>query len=213
VSVFPSDYTKALSALKDLPLWLLAAAAACSFVASSSAVLSPQYQGWAHLAGVCFSIVAAFRGAFLGAKFIKEWWGKREERRNERKQLYTILDDRQSFWYVSKQSDGSMLTQVRLHFTAKNLTSADITLSKFRLISPKMHGDVLYNEVTIRETDAGIRGQKLAHISPNHNAAVQAMIIVQGEPDPPKGRLDVIAGIADDRGREFRMKVALGKPE
>jgi hypothetical protein len=100
--------------------------------------------------------------------------GQTEERRGMPASLHTQPGA------LSAADAGELIRRARKLLRRGLLTHRELVLFDTFIWSAR-HGDVLYNEVTIRETDAGIRGQKLAHISPNHNAAVQAMIIVPNE--------------------------------
>jgi hypothetical protein len=136
-------FTKALDVLKDLPLWLLTGLAVFlllfPFLSGAGDLLSPTALSWIRITGVLFAILAVSRLANVLTPTVRAWWTHRDERRT----LHLTFNDAQSFWHVTKQPDGSMLTQFALRFMVKNRTNAPIHLLKARLIRPKVRGEVL----------------------------------------------------------------------
>ncbi|WP_159013326.1 hypothetical protein [Acidisoma sp. S159] len=203
------DPIKALAALRDTPLWLLVALAGCSYVVGISAVVPLQYQQWAFLGCKCFVILAFCRAVYVvSGKSFTVWW------RIKRTRLNFSIDDRLSFWNVDKQSDGWLVTQFRINFAAKNLTDKAIYFTKARIIKPRGLGEVLYTNLTVsdeRISSSGSARRKTPVIFADSRADVQVMVIVMGRPRTKTHHLDIVAGLADEDGRESKLRTKLRK--
>jgi hypothetical protein len=200
-------FTRALNVLKDTPLWLLIGSAGFLLLfplfPGASDLLSSPWPGLIRLAGIFFAILAACHVGSVLAPDVRAWWAEREGRRT----LYLTLNDNRSFWQVSKQQDGSMVTQFALHFMAKNRTSAPLHLLKVRVIRPRVRGEALTGLVFVRDVHRNVYGSAEvngSHIPADGLLPVSANILIRGTPTQKEGKLKTIVGIADENGNETR---------
>lgn len=212
--------TKALEVLKDLPLWLLAglgiAAGTLLWVPWFAAALPANFRPWVLIGGVVFGVLALARASALLLEEIPAW----SKNRDQRRRFYLTANPQQSFWSNAKQADDSIVTQVVVRFVAKNLTPEPLGLARVRLIKPKIHGEIVHQDVVVRAVDSNIYGDA-AHsghvIPPRTSLPATASVMVRGVPWwEPKEQVRVKCGIIDDEGFEeilsIDLRVVSGKP-
>jgi hypothetical protein len=207
-----STYAKVLGVVRDFPLWFLTAVTTfllvLPFLPGAGDLLTATALSWVRIAGIFFAILAMCRLGSVLTPVIQAWWMRREARRT----LHLTLNDSQSFWHVTKQQDGSKVTQLSLRFMAKNRTDAPIHLLKARLIRPKLKGEVIQDLVSVRDIEGHVYGS--AEITGNHIPAhgllpASITIVIHGAPKQTTGRLKATIGVIDESGNEMRVKLHL----
>src|SRR5437764_294984 len=83
------------------------------------------------------------------------------------------VDNQKFHWGVSKQTDGSYVTQVAMHCMVKNRSTEPLHIMKARLIRPKIKGEVLPGLVMTRAANAAVYGTP--HVSGNFIGAGQTL--------------------------------------
>jgi hypothetical protein len=212
--------TKALEVLKDLPLWLLAglavAAGTLLWAPWFAAALPASFRAWVLIGGVVFGVLALARTGALLLEKIPAW----RKARDGRRRFYLSAEPQQSFWSSAKQADDSIVTQVVVRFIAKNLTSEPLGLARARLIKPRIHGEIVHEDVGVRAVNSNIYGDA-AHsghvIPPRMSLPATASVMVRGVPWwEPEKQVRVKIGIIDDEGSEeiltLDLRVFSGKP-
>jgi hypothetical protein len=91
--------------------------------------------------------------------------------------------EHQCFWGVSKQVDGSFVTQVAGHFMVKNRTASPLHLMTARLNRPRIKGEILPGLLTMQPIDNNMHGT--AHVSghfipPQYTLPVSATTLIRG---------------------------------
>ncbi len=198
--------TKALEILKDLPLWLMAglaiAAGALVWVPCFAAALPAGFRPWVTIAGVVFGVLAVARTIALLLEMIPAW----RKARDERRRFYLSAEPQQSFWSSAKQADDSIVTQVVVRFVVKNRMPEPLGLRHVRLIKPKIRGEIVHEDVSVRAVDRNVYGDA-AHsghlIPPRMSLPATASVMVRGVPwREPEKQVHVKIGISDDEGFE-----------
>ena len=208
--------TKALEFLKDAPLWLLIGlAVAAGVLLRIPALLSLSIRPWVVSAGVTLGILAAARATAMLFEWLPAW----KKTRNERRRFHATPEMQQSFWSSAKQADGSIVTQIIARLAVKNRTNEPLGLSHVRLIKPRIHGEVMHEDVSVRAMRGNMYGTA-AHsghlIPPKTVLPVSASIMIRGVPwRKPRNEIGVKIGISDDEGYEqtliLKMRV-IGPP-
>jgi hypothetical protein len=78
--------------------------------------------------------------------------------RQERRRFHVTPEAQQSFWSSSKQADGSIVTQVVARLTVKNRTEEPLGLSHVRLVTPRIRGEIVHEDVSVRAVDRNMYG-------------------------------------------------------
>jgi len=140
--------------------------------------------------------------------------------RNERRRFHVTAEVQQSFWSSAKQADGSIVTQVVARLTVKNRTDEALGLSRVRLIKPRVRGEVVHEDVSVRAVGRNMYGTA-AHsgylIPPKMVVPASASVMIRGVPwRKPKNEIRVKIGISDDEGYEqivvLKMRVIAPPP-
>jgi hypothetical protein len=202
-----------LNAVKDLPLWLLAALAITIdifvLVPKLSADVSNEGKPWLVFSAILFTVLAFARAISVGLQFWRSWAASRDARRT----FHLTPIKHQCLWSVSKQSDDSFVTQIVGHFTVRNRTQVPLGLVTARLIKPRVRGEVLQDIVSVRAPDRNIYGTM--HVSgyvipPGMTLPCSVAILIRGQLDAKSSdTLTATLGIVDDSGNEQRVKVPL----
>jgi hypothetical protein len=204
---------KFVTALKDLPLWLLIALAIVAdvlfFVPGVKGQLPKEFGPWLVIAVVLCNILAISRAVSLVVRAAHGLSVARAARRT----FHMSPDERQSFWATARQRDDSTTTQIVVRFTAKNLTDAPLGLVSVRLIRPKIRGEIVHADVMVRAVDSDLYGG-VAHsghrIPAKDILPATTSIIIRGVPKKaPGGTLALALGITDEDGNEQYLKLAL----
>jgi hypothetical protein len=209
--------TKGLGVLKDLPLWLLAGLAASAGVLPRiPGVIPAGLRPWVIGGGVTFAVLTAARAVEMLFEQIPVWKKAREERRR----FHVTAEPQQSFWSSSKQADGSIVTQVVARVTVKNRTNEPLGLAHVRLVKPRIRGEIVHEDVSVRAVSRNIYGTA-AHsghvIPPKTVLPASASVMIRGVPwRKPKNEIRVKVAISDDEGYEqivvFKMRVMSAGP-
>jgi len=119
----------------------------------------------------------------------------------------------QCHWNMTKQTDGSTTTQISVRLLVKNLTAAPLGLVNVRLMRPKIPGEVVCEDVSIRSVRGNLYGSAVhsGHMIPPKQALpATIMLIIRGTPKQQASEvLHVTLGVTDDEGNEQRIKVPL----
>jgi hypothetical protein len=198
-------------AVKDLPAWffsaLFAAAAVLLFVPLANTELPKESRPWLVIFLVFSGVLAVFKWVIV---VVKDWWAFQAEAR-ARKTFHLTPIPQQSHWSVSKQADGSMVTQIDAHFAVKNQSSSSVGLVGARVIKPKIKGEVLHGDIMVRQQHGRMYRTARAsdyRIAPGTTLPGHAMVMIRGEPGGSSERdLDVTFGITDEDGNEQRVRV------
>jgi hypothetical protein len=209
--------TKALEVLKDIPLWLLSGLAISAGVLLwVPALLPPAVRPWIIIGGITFGVLAAVRGAAILFEQIPAWRKAREEGRR----FHVTAEPQQSFWSSAKQADGSIVTQVVASLVVKNRTAEPLGLVHVRLVKPKIRGEIVHEDVSVRAVDRNIYGTA-AHsghlIPPKMSLPASASVMIRGLPWwKPENEVRVKIAMGDDEGYEqivvFKMRVISTPP-
>ncbi len=207
--------TRILEVLKDLPLWLLTGLAASAGLLLCfppfAASLPPTIRPFVVIAGVIFGVLAVVRAIALLLERMPTWRAARDERRR----FHLTPEPQQSFWSSAKQPDDSIVTQVVARFVVKNRTAEPLALAHARLVKPRIRGEIVHEDVSVRALGHNIYGDA-AHsghfIPPKMVLPATASVMIRGVPWRKPGKhVRVKMGIADDEGREqflaFDMRV------
>jgi hypothetical protein len=204
--------TKALEVLKDIPLWLLSGLAiSAGILLWIPGLLPSSIRPWIIGGGVTFGVLAAARATAMLSEQIPLW----RKARDERRRFQVTAEPQQSFWSSSKQADGSIVTQVVARVVVKNRTAEPLGLAHVRLIRPKIRGEIVHEDVSVRGVTRNIYGSA-AHsghlIPPKMSLPASASVMVRGVPWwKPKNEVRVKIAIGDDEGYErmvvFKMRV------
>ncbi|ROZ78265.1 hypothetical protein [Ramlibacter sp. WS9] len=201
---------KFVSAVKDLPAWLLTALAIAAglllFVPQINGELPKDYRPWLVVSVVLFGVLAAFKWINV---LVAAWRGGRIEAK-ARKTFYMTPIAQHCRWSVAKQADGSLVTQIVADFAVKNQSAAPIGLMRVRIIKPKIRGEVLTDMITVREQRGHMHGT--AHfdyrIAPGTSLPSRAMVMIRGKPRKDEGEdLTVVFGVSDEDGHEQHVRV------
>jgi hypothetical protein len=197
-----------LDTLKDTPLWLLTGVTLCFFVVpfvpGADQSIPPVAFGWMRIAGTIFFVLSLCRLGSIIIPITKT----RIEQRASAATLYLTFHDQQSFWHISKQPDGSYVTQFALRFTARNLTDTPIHLLKARIIKPRLFGETLNSMVHTQQVESNFSGAGY-HIPPHGLAPISASLLFRARPRQRSGRMNVLLGVSDDRGRETKVSISV----
>jgi len=202
-----------LDVLRNLPLWIFVGFAIGTGillgVPTISLALPPSLRPWIIIICVLTSALTATQATALTVG----WFYRRRVSLTTRKSFHLTAEAVQSHWSAARQSDDSIITQVVLRMLVKNLTDRPLALAKCRLIRPKIRGEVVYEEVSVRAVDRNIYGTaaESAHLIPGHmSLPASAHIMIRGVPWPkPKREVRVIVGVKDDEGNEQKIKLKM----
>ena len=116
----------------------------------------------------------------------------------------------QSHWSSAKQADDSIVTQVATRLLVKNRTPDPLALVRSRLVSPKIRGEIVHDDVSVRSVDENIYGT--AHsgyvVPPGMSLPASALIMIRGVPRRKLGKqVRATIGVTDDEGHEQKVVV------
>ena len=208
---------KAAGILKDWPLWLFLALALSLTVfmgvPTFRNIVASDKQPIFWFAVIAAWIFVFARGAKPAFAAIRGLNAQREARRH-----FVITPiDAQCFWAVSRQADGSVVTQISGHFMVKNRSSEKLHLMSGRVMKPKIKGEVLPGLLVTR-----MRGQDTygtAHVSGNFIPAGEALpaswtYLVRGRPRQRSGPMHAVIEFSDANGHRERANLVLqGMPQ
>jgi hypothetical protein len=135
--------------------------------------------------------------------------------RDERRRFHATPDPQQSLWSSSKQLDGSIVTEVVARLVVKNRTAEPLGLAHVRLVKPKIRGEIVHEDVSVRAVNQNIYGTAAhsGHLIPaKMSLPASASVMIRGVPWwKPENEVRVKIGIGDDEGYEqiiaFKIRV------
>jgi hypothetical protein len=202
--------TKALSVIKDLPLWLLTgialSLAAFLSIPEFCGAVSEDTRTWLAVAATAFAIFAGCRFVSVIISLIGRYRSTLEAQRTFHLTPITY----RSFWSATRQKDGTVVTQLRTEFMAKNRTDKILHLLTARVIRPKIRGQLLHVMIlTGVDTNLGVDC-----LPPGATVHISVVIMIRGFPahvrEHKKLRsLAAVLSLADDEGNEQRVKLPL----
>lgn len=207
----PSGWlARALSAIKDWPLWLLVAIALALtvFVAvpafrelaspvSTSAVLFAATAAW---------IFAVARAAAPIAEAVRNHLKQRATHH-----FVVTPIDHQCHWGVAKQRDGSFVTQLAINCMVKNRSEGQLYIMNARAIRPKIKGEVLPGLVMTEGQEGNFGTPHIGgnHISGGRTLPVTCTLLIRGVPKQKSGAMHATIEFQDADGHRERFKVVL----
>lgn len=200
---------RALGALKDLPLWLLTALAVSAdvliVIPAIASALPAGFRPWLVLAAVVFNILAVTRAVAVLVKKVPLW----EISADARRRFHITAVPQQSFWSSAKQPDDSIVTQVVIRLLVKNRTDNALVLVRVRLIKPKIRGEIVHEDVSVRAVDQNVYGDAVHSgytVPPKMLLPASASILVRGVLRRELGsQVKVTIGVTDDEGHEQKV--------
>jgi hypothetical protein len=202
-----SAITRALTAIKDFPLWLLTSIAlflfACLIVPVLSAAVPQEDQKFVTLGAGAFTILAMGRLGSLVISHINRYRADLEARRT----FHLTPISNQSFWNATRQKDGTILSQIRAEFIGKNRTARTVHLLTARLVRPKIPGEPNVLIHTFAESKFGID-----YLPSGTTSRISVTIVIMGFPGRVRENLpdlSAVLAVADDEGNEQRVKLPL----
>ena len=202
-----------ITVLKDLPLWLLTgvaiAADVLAFVPVVKAALPTEFYPWILLVVVLFNTLAIARTMSLC------WlaWNSHKTAVASRRTFHMSPDAQQSWWSMARQRDDTTTTQISTRALIKNLTSKPLGLTTVRLIKPKIAGETIAADVSVRAANSNMYGSAMHSgfkIPPNGFLPASIHLMIRGIPRQSASEtLSVVIGVSDDEGNEQRLHVAL----
>jgi hypothetical protein len=196
---------KALTAIKDLPLWLFAATAlslAAFLCVPIFADLAPkETRLWVALAALVFGILWICRLTSIGISTLKKY----QERLEKHRTFHLTPLEQKCHWGASLQPDGTIITHLIMVMDAKNRTGMALTILTARLIKPKISGEIMNNFILIEN-----RGNNERRIPPHAVRSIVVNMSVRGVPKQRTGKvqpLPVLLSVYDDEGNEQRVRL------
>ena len=206
-------WTKIAESMKDWPLWLFVSAA----LSLSVFLAVPDFRGLVSPStgtAVLFAtavawILAATRSVTPAVQAWRTWRASLEAR------IRFVITPvaHQCLWGVSKQTDGSYVTQVSGHFMVKNRTDSPLHLMTATLVRPRIKGEVLPGLLTaMRATNGRMHGTAYVSgnfIPPRGTLPVSATILIRGTPKQKTGAMAVTIEMTDADANKERIKLQI----
>lgn len=202
-------WAKLAAALKDVPLWLFTAVA----LSMTLLITVPEFRAQLFPSGPLGLFLTLVAWIFVLARStipaIRAWRLWRATSRARMRFVITPVEH-QCIWGVSKQTDGTVVTQVSGHFMVKNRADSPLYLMTARLVRPRIRGEVLPGLLAVRAIDDRTYGT--AHTSghcipPHETVPVSATILIRGTPRQRSGMLQAIVEMSDADGHRERVRV------
>jgi len=139
-------------------------------------------------------------------------WRERRAALEARIKFIVTPVEHQCVWGVSKQADGSYVTQVSGHFMVKNRTDSPLHLMTARLVAPRIKGEILPGLLMMRAANGGMHGT--AYVSgsftpPRNTLPVSATILIRGIPKQRAGAMAATIEVTDADADKERVKLQL----
>jgi hypothetical protein len=205
-------WVKATEAIKNWPLWLFV-----SIALSLTVLLTvPDFRELVPPStntGVLFATTVAWILAASRAvgPAVQAWLARKAASEARVKFIVTPIEQ-QCFWGVSKQVDGSVVTQVSGHFIVKNRTASALQLMAARLIAPRIKGEVLPGLLTMQAVGSRMHGTAWVsgHSIPAQAALpVAATILIRGAPAQSFGMMNATIEITDADANKERVRLKI----
>lgn len=192
--------TRALSHLKDVPLWVLlgiSIASGGSIILFGSDFSRATFVGISCIA-LLFVALTITRILALTVVGVRAWLAARDEARI----LHVTVQGR-SRWHLARQPDDTYLTQISIDALVKNRTDEPLSLVRATAVKPKiLRGEVVSGFISIEGEDGCI--------PPRKSRSVHIHMMVRARPNwAPDTVVSAVFAISDDEGRERRFPVIL----
>jgi len=203
---------RTLDAIKEWPLWMLVAIA----LSLSVVIAVPDFRNLAspttatalfYVTIVAWIFVLA-RATRPATEAVLTYLRYREQSRYF---LVTPIEP-QCHWGVSKQTDGSYVTQVSVDCMVKNRSTQPLHVMKARIIKPRIKGEILPGLVVTRAQHANVYGTPHVsgnYIGPGQTLPVSCTLLIRGVPRQKTGTMLAIIEIEDADGHRERVKMLL----
>jgi hypothetical protein len=205
-------WARALDGVKNWPLWLLVAVA----LSLTIFVAIPEFRALASpttaTALVYAAIVAWIFVLARAAKPITEAVLTYLHYREQSRYFLVTPVEGQCHWGISKQPDGSSVTQVAVHCMVKNRSAERVYIMKARIVKPRIKGEVLPGLVATRAQNANVYGTPQVsgtYIGPGQTLPVSCTLLTRGAPRRRTGPMQAKIEFEDADGHRERVKVRL----
>jgi hypothetical protein len=205
-------WVKAAETIKDWPLWLFVSIALSLTVLLAvpdfRELVSPSINTGVLFATTVAWILAASRAV---GPAVRAWRARKAASEARVKFIVTPIEH-QCFWGVSKQVDGSFVTQVSGHFMVKNRTASSLQLMAARLIAPRIKREVLPGLLTMQAVGSRMHGTAWVsgHSIPAQAALpVAATILIRGVPAQKFGMMNATIEITDAHANKERVRLKI----
>jgi hypothetical protein len=205
-------WTRAIDAIKEWPLWLFVAVA----LSMTVLVAVPDFRGLASpTTGIALLYAAIVSWIFVLARAARpatEAALTYMRYRQQARYFMITAIDHQCHWSVSKQPDGSHVTQVSARCMVKNRSAEPLHVMKARVIKPKIRGEVLPGLVVTRAQNASVYGTPNVSgtfIGAGQTLPVACTILIQGVPRQKSGAMRATIEIEDADGHRERVRLQL----
>lgn len=129
--------------------------------------------------------------------------------KNTNKNLKLILHENECWYYLAKQNDKRIFTQISLTANISNLTDRPIAIVKARIIKPRMNNsDLLHAEVLLPQAGSPFHSHEYK-IPPHNTVRASVHIMVPKQLAIEKSKLKLTVGIIDELGTEYKLKCIL----
>lgn len=202
---------KFLDVLRSIPVWLFLGLTLGTGlllgVPGIARALPPSLRPW----GLVISVISGSLAITQSISGIIRWYRQRNAALVARRRFHLNADIMQSRWSTAKQRDDSIITDVVVKLLVKNLTDRPVALARCRLIYPRVRGEVVFEDVSVRAVNHDVYGTaaQSGHFIPKHTSLPASVhIMIRGVPWPrPKKEVRVVIGVEDDEGHEQRIKL------
>ena len=205
--------TKALEVVKDLPLWLLTGLAVSAGILLFLPGVAPSIPGvarpWILITGVVAAVLAASRGIAVLIHAVPSWRASADARRK----FHLTGVPQQSHWSTAKQADDSIITQISAHLFVRNRTADPLALVGVRLVSPRIRGEVVHADISVRAEDRNMYGSAIHSgyfVPPGMSLPASAHLLIRGVLRRKLGNeVKVRLAVSDDEGHEQRVTLRM----
>jgi hypothetical protein len=130
-------------------------------------------------------------------------WASRALTLRRRPGFHMMQHGRRDIWTTVQQPDGSIHTSIAVDLLAKNLTTEPTYLVSPRLVRPRIRGEIFMALVHVV-------GEGRALLAPGEPTDVSVFLQICGTVElPNSASVIAVLAIADDEGREQRVRVRL----
>jgi hypothetical protein len=201
-----------LGVLKNLPLWMFAGIAGASLlVLLVPPLFGIKLDAFRDQYGPWLWVVFAFSG-FLTLTRAVDLLVEHRIDAKKRLPFHVTPVDNHCRWGVSKQSDGTYVTNLDVHLMVKNKTDHTLSILTAKLLRPRMRGVVAQTPILILNPSTATYGS--AHGSgnfidahdtaPGHFSALSRGVFgIRGKP------LKIVLLVGDDEGNTQRVKLTV----
>jgi hypothetical protein len=206
----PGSIASLLSALRALPLWILAALALTGWIATWLLLFFPAFAGleltafrqqwgiWIGFGTLGLSLLALARATDMAVLA----YLRRARDRAARCLLRLVPLQRQSWWHLAKQRDDSFITQVSLTCQLSNTSDRPVQIVKVRLIKPRAKEVDAFAMLPSEDNPY----HSPDHVVPPHGSVPASIHMMIRKALKPQGKyLRITVGLIDQFGEEYRL--------